>query len=250
MSLNAIHKRGGRRWAYKRTRNGADYVADAVRTLTIGTAGTGYSVGATLTGTGGSGTGFAGIVSKVGTNGAITEVRILKGGSGYTSAPTIVIGGAGSNGAITCSLTDTWHDGVHRKMSDINFKQPLETDELEDGSETPADYSKFEGTFDIQSAQDDASLIKFLKDDVIDQEFSIFIERGKGDMNKVIEFFFPIVQIGREYDSKSGDRKPTIKMKFFKNDGAIVPSNVPSWAKGVAVDYSVADGEIFQVKET
>lgn len=255
MSLSAIHKRGGRRWAYKRTLNGAEYDTDAVRKLTINSGGEGYAVNDTLSGTGGGGSGFAGRVTKVGTvgqkSGVIQEVEITNNGTGYTSAPTITVNSqSGQNASIVASLKDVWHDGVHRKMSEISFKQPLETDELEDGTETPADYGKFEGNIQLQSAQDDANLIKFLMNEVQGCEFSVFIERGLGNDNKVIEFYFPICQISREYNSKSGDRKPTFNIKFTINDVAIIPSDVPSWAKGSAETFVVGIGEGFAVVES
>jgi phage tail sheath protein FI len=71
-----------------------------VKTLTIGTAGTGYTVGAAITATGGGGTGFTGEVSSIGAGGSITGVRIISGGKGYTSNPTFAVAG-GTGGAIT-----------------------------------------------------------------------------------------------------------------------------------------------------
>ena len=59
-------------------------------TFTIGTAGTGYNSVPTISFSGGGGSGAAAVA--VLTSGALTGITLYNGGSGYTSAPTIVIG--------------------------------------------------------------------------------------------------------------------------------------------------------------
>jgi len=67
---------------------------DAVGSLTITNAGTGYSGNNTLAATGGGGSGFAGTYTV--SNGSISTVTITNPGSGYTSVPTITL--TGTNG--------------------------------------------------------------------------------------------------------------------------------------------------------
>ncbi len=81
--------------------------ATGVATLTIANAGSGYTDGThALTGTGGSGTGFAGTATVE--DGEITSVVITSPGSGYTGAPTIVLTalGAGTGGSVTATVDD------------------------------------------------------------------------------------------------------------------------------------------------
>jgi hypothetical protein len=75
---------------------------DGIGSLTITTAGVGYSAG-TLSATGGSGSGFAGTYSV--TSGAITTVTITNPGSGYTSVPTVVISGSNGVGETDAVIT-------------------------------------------------------------------------------------------------------------------------------------------------
>jgi hypothetical protein len=72
-------------------KNGSTVYTGTVGGLTITTAGTGFNAG-TLSGTGGGGSGFAGTYG-VSAEGVINSVAITNAGSGYTSAPTVVISG-------------------------------------------------------------------------------------------------------------------------------------------------------------
>lgn len=79
--------------------------ATGVSVLSIDAGGTGYLVGDNLTATGGSGAGFAGEVTKVDENGAITGVAITNSGIGYTSNPTLAVTTtAGSGATVSCSV--------------------------------------------------------------------------------------------------------------------------------------------------
>jgi len=78
------------------------YSYSSVNTLTITTAGTGYSAG-TLSASSG---GFTGTYT-VNSLGAIYTVTITNGGSGYTSAPTIIISHSGDSNAVITADTPT-----------------------------------------------------------------------------------------------------------------------------------------------
>ena len=75
-----------------------------VSALTIEASGNGYTAG-TLTGTGGGGSSFAGSYT-VNSEGGIIGVAITAGGTGYTSAPTIVISDAGDGDAVITAEID------------------------------------------------------------------------------------------------------------------------------------------------
>jgi hypothetical protein len=75
-----------------------------VSALTIRASGNGYTAG-TLTGTGGGGSSFAGSYT-VNSEGGINGVTITAGGTGYTSAPTIVISDAGDGDAVITAEID------------------------------------------------------------------------------------------------------------------------------------------------
>ncbi len=154
-----------------------------------------------------------------------------------------------SDGSDT-TVPDTWHDGVYRQASEISFDEPIETSELESGELVDGEEGVMTTNLEITSAQDDASIINFLKDEVKGKYFAIFLERGKSINGKVIEFFIPIVKIARSWSSKSGERKPVLKCKFLYNEDIITPASVPTYAKAVAASYAVAAGAYFTPVET
>lgn len=80
-----------------------------VKTLTIGSGGTGFAVDAAITASGGGGTGFTGKVTAVNA-GVITAVQITNPGSGYTSAPTFSV--AGGSGATIAGTVGKLANGV------------------------------------------------------------------------------------------------------------------------------------------
>ena len=79
-----------------------------IETLTITTAGTGYSGSGTLAFTGGGGASFTGTYTVSG--GAIATVVIATSGTGFTSVPTITISGSTSGTAAV--ITPTFFSGV------------------------------------------------------------------------------------------------------------------------------------------
>lgn len=81
-----------------------------VASITIGDAGSGYSVGAAISGSGGGGTGFSAEVEEVNGAGGITKVRIISGGKDYTSAPTL--SAAGGTGATLTATVGKLANGV------------------------------------------------------------------------------------------------------------------------------------------
>jgi len=133
---------------------------------------------------------------------------------------------------------DTWHDGVFRKEHDYNFDTPFDEEALEDNSQATPEYgiTKFDVT--LKSAQDDADLEMFLITETEPNFFAIIMERGPNSLAKDKVSFIPICKIAKSYQSKSGDRKPDIKIKGIVNASAITPSSVPTWA-GTAAQYAV-----------
>ncbi|MCR6673224.1 phage tail sheath C-terminal domain-containing protein [Devosia ginsengisoli] len=78
-----------------------------VATITVAAGGADYEVGDAITGTGGSGSGFAGEVATVDGEGAILTVTITSGGSGYTGAPALsVTSDAGEGATLTATVDD------------------------------------------------------------------------------------------------------------------------------------------------
>lgn len=68
-----------------------------VKNIAVTAGGSGYTTAATVTMTGGGGTGAAAV--PIFTNGTLTGMIITNAGTGYTSGPTITIAGAGGTGA-------------------------------------------------------------------------------------------------------------------------------------------------------
>jgi len=101
-----------RKFLFHMIRRYEGYYADqeSVASITISTAGAGYTVGDTLVFTGGApDVTAAGTVSAVDGSGAITGVTISNAGKGYSTAPTITItaqGTVGTTAALTAVLTD------------------------------------------------------------------------------------------------------------------------------------------------
>lgn len=78
--------------------------ADVVNEVTITAAGSGYT-SATVSASGGGGTGFAATVTVAA--GEVTAITITNRGTGYTSAPTLTISGDGTGATATASLVST-----------------------------------------------------------------------------------------------------------------------------------------------
>lgn len=81
----------------------ASFAAGAVTTVAVNAGGTGYENGATVTFTGGAGTGAAGTV-QVSAAGVVTGVTVTAGGTGYTSAPAVAIVAGPARGASAGSV--------------------------------------------------------------------------------------------------------------------------------------------------
>jgi hypothetical protein len=100
--------------------NGSAIYTGTITGLTITTAGSGFDAG-TLSGTGGGGSSFAGTYTVNGTGG-IDSVAITNAGSGYTSAPTIVI--SGQAGVTTISddkpTSGLWQTGPPRTWTNVS----------------------------------------------------------------------------------------------------------------------------------
>lgn len=71
--------------------------SDAVGSIAVGSAGTGYTTPPTVTFTGGGGSGAAATASVSG--GLVTGIIVTAGGTGYTTPPTIGFTGGGGTGA-------------------------------------------------------------------------------------------------------------------------------------------------------
>lgn len=149
------------------------------------------------------------------------------------------------------SQPDSWHDGVYREKSDIEFKQTEKGIFDESGAQVATEKDNMEVSLSITSLQDDAALINFLKDEVEDTYFAIFMERGEIGDNKKQEVFFPITKIERSYKSSAPGRRPEIKIIPLENATAVSPaSGVPTWAEGTSGSFSVGAGEYFKVVES
>lgn len=79
-----------------------DSLADQVAGFVITTAGTGYSVGDTITVSGSGGTGASGTVSSINGSGGITGITFVNGGAGFYAEPADIViktGGSASSGS-------------------------------------------------------------------------------------------------------------------------------------------------------
>lgn len=249
-NLSAARKKGAQNWAYKRTKDGADYDTDGVREIAITEAGAGYVTAPAITFTGGNGTGAAAHCEIEA--GKVVAVIIDNPGVDYTEKPTVAFadppqGGTKATG--TASLVDVWHPGSLRKASEITFEEPDETDELEDGTPTYPEPGKVTAKVQLTLGQDDEATIKFLMRESRKYEFSIFYEKGKSTGTTTQHIFVPQTRLERKYSSKSGDRKPIAGFNLVKNLTAITPSDVPEFASGVAADYTVPEGQYFEVRD-
>ena len=100
-----------------------DATPSEIYDIEITTAGTGYSAG-TLTATGGGGISFKGTYAVDG-SGAITAVRILTMGTGYTSTPTIVIEDSGDGNAVLTPVLRGESLEVNTRVLDVSLKDDL-----------------------------------------------------------------------------------------------------------------------------
>lgn len=108
----------------------ANLTTNAISSITITTAGTGYKVGQTLTFTGGGGSGANISIATVGTEGNILTFTITSGGSGYTSAPTVSVSALTNT---TATLTPVMNYGIPSNgySSILNFNMTLRIEQEE-----------------------------------------------------------------------------------------------------------------------
>lgn len=83
-----------------------------VHAIAVDSGGEDYEVGDAVTGTGGSGAGFAGVVAAVDGAGKITAVEINNPGAGYTAAPTLTVASGSGKGAVLTATVDTVSNSV------------------------------------------------------------------------------------------------------------------------------------------
>lgn len=75
--------------------------------ITIVSPGSGYSVGETISSSGGDGSGATGLITRVGSSGEIEEIYMTNNGTGYTSAPSLTINTVSGIGAsLTAHIID------------------------------------------------------------------------------------------------------------------------------------------------
>lgn len=108
----------------------ANLTANAISSITITNAGSGYKAGQTLTFTGGGGTGANISIATVNTEGNILSFTITSGGSGYTSAPTVSVA---SQTNATATLTPIMNYGIlsNGYSSVLNFNMTLRIEQEE-----------------------------------------------------------------------------------------------------------------------
>lgn len=106
-SAQPVQRVTGRKYSIK-LKAFMDLTRGRVTSVTVGTAGSGYTSVPTVGFTGGGGTGVAGVA--ILDNGTVTGVLITNNGSGYTSAPTVSFTGGGGTGAAATAVINQLSD--------------------------------------------------------------------------------------------------------------------------------------------
>lgn len=250
--ITATKRKGAQLWGYKRTLNGEDYDTDGVRVITITEEGAGYITAPAVTFSGGDPDVPAEAHSVLDEAGKVAEIIIDNPGSGYTTDPSITLAAApqgGTTATASLSRIDIWHTGCLRKASEITFTEPLKTEPLEDGTPDFPESGDVTAELKLTLGQDDEATIKFLMRESKKYEFSLFYEKGKSTGVTTQQFFIPQTKLDRNYSSKSGERRPVANFFVIKNLLAVTPSDVPTFAKGDAEDYTVPAEEYFEVRD-
>jgi hypothetical protein len=145
---------------------------------------------------------------------------------------------------------DSWHDFPFQAKLKHEFKQPEKPVTDRSGNQVATELDDFTIELALTSLQDDAKLEEFLKDEVQNDYFAIFSNNGKGETGKTKERFYAITKIERSYSSEEPGRRPEVKIFPQKNENAVTPQTVPSWAKGAANDFAVSAEKYYSVVET
>lgn len=143
-----------------------------------------------------------------------------------------------------------WHNGTYRISDEIGFDRKSESVFSASGKLLTTEEGETTSEIIITSAQTDANLIQFIKNEARDQYFEVFFDAGKGNEKKFLEVFAPLVQFRGLLSIKSGTRKPDVTIDVLSNLTAVTPTTLPSWAKGDVGDFVTGVDELFTPFET
>ncbi len=159
-------------------------------------------------------------------------------------------------GLITAAEAN-WHLATWRIADEISLDTPSEPVFSASGKHLVSEEGQTTSFFELTSAQTDANLMQFIKNEARFQSFEAFIDVGRGNQKKYLEIYVANGKFARRFSIVSGTRKPVITFDIFSNLQARTPngdfgggSALPSGAHGIAANFTVGVDELFTPYET
>lgn len=182
-------------------------------------------------------------------HGKIAAIRITNPGTGYTSVPDVTINGEGSGAEIQTFISDGWHYGFARLKSDFEFGQ----DETPVYDEAKRLFScrkeDLKGVLKFTSLQDDFIIENFLSKEVHKYNWAIFQNAGPSRDNFQKYRFFGITRIPRLYKSNAPGRSPEMKGIVLINKDDITVNTGDLPVLELVGNYNIPAGEGYSVQE-
>ena len=152
------------------------------------------------------------------------------------------------DGVITASEAN-WHNIVYRLKSKLSFNDNAEPIFGEGGEYLTSEQGNIERSYIINSAQFDSALLDFLQDNA-NIKMQFFVSWGKGGKtsgnNGDLECYMPLVEFKYKGDIELPGRKFDIEMTILDNQTTNTPSSLPSFAIGVAGNFTCSAGRGFK----
>jgi len=147
---------------------------------------------------------------------------------------------------------ELWTDWTYREKSSMEFAQPLEEIKDESGEVVANDEGDVKTEFKITALQSDAKMYTFLKDDVKNSYFSLYLDGGEDSGTATQYWYVPITKIERGFSVSSPGRRPEITFRpqynasaFSLSASSISGGSISAW--GAAGTQTVAAGAYFSV---
>ncbi len=182
-------------------------------------------------------------------HGRIASINITNPGTGYNSIPQVEITGNGSGTRVRAFISDGWHQGFARMKSDLDFGQD-ETPVYDEAKRLFAcKKNELKGILKFTSLQDDYFTEHFLSKEVHKYNWAIFQNTGLSRDNFMKYRYFGIIRIPRLYKSIAPGRVPDMKGIVLMN-GTEIAINIQTLPViGLNGNYTVPEGEGYSVQE-
>ena len=179
----------------------------------------------------------------------LAAIQITDPGMGYTSVPDIAINGVGTGAQAQAFISDGWHFGFARLKSDLDFGQD-ETPIYDEAKRLFAcRKEELKGVLKFTSLQDDYFTESFLSKESYKYNWAIFQDAGLSRDGFRKYRYYGMVRIPRLYKSSAPGRSPDMKGILLINKDDINVNTQDLPVSGLIGSYGIAAGDGYSVQE-